>query len=202
MSGLPKRSFHLAVPAPNCSWRDKWRGPLRKWLTRASWRGLLRLLSDCPQLFSRQNVFFAAERLLCANQIIERNHSAFASKELFSAVRTAQTSRSRVTSEDPCSIAANPPTMTNAISASHSRSISRFRSFTQLPAGRFQLERQIQCFLVLPRTLVVREAQALVYERQVEARAFSLFDGDRMSRHGGQHSAADFQVQLRDRKPK
>ncbi|HEX4268750.1 MAG TPA: hypothetical protein VHY36_12745 [Steroidobacteraceae bacterium] len=83
-------------------------------------------------------------------------------------------------------------------SASHSRWSSRFTSFTQLPAGRFDLERQIQRLLVLQRTLVVRETQTLFRQRQVETRALSLFDGAGVGRHGGQHSAVDLRAQLRD----
>jgi hypothetical protein len=95
-----------------------------------------------------------------------------------------------VTSDGPCSIAAKPPTMTNSTSASNRRWISRFRSFTQLLAGALELERQIQRLLVLHSALIVGETQALFYEREVETRSFSLFEGTRVSPHGGQHLMA------------
>jgi hypothetical protein len=53
--------------------------------------------------------------------------------------RMVQTSRSRVTNVEPCSIPAKPPTTTKSMFASQRRSISRFSCTTQLTSHSFKL---------------------------------------------------------------
>jgi hypothetical protein len=48
------------------------------------------------------------------------------------------------------------------------------RSLTKLPADALELERQIQCRLMLQRTSFVRTAQVLLDETQIESRRFGL----------------------------
>ena len=96
---------------------------------------------------------------------------------MFSALRTAQTSRSRVTRLEPCNTPAKPPTITKSTPASQRRSISRFSCTTEFTSDSFELQREFQGSLVLLGTLVVGIAQADLNETEVDSSADCFFSG-------------------------
>lgn len=66
--------------------------------------------------------------------------------------------------------------MTKSISASQRRCSSRLSSDTQLLSYPFELKRKFQRCLMLPGTLFVRAAQALLDQADIESRAFGFLD--------------------------
>src|SRR5687768_12201113 len=100
---------------------------------------------------------------------------------MFSALRTAQTSRSRVTKLEPCNTPAKPPTITKSTPASQRRSISRFSCTTEFTSDSFELQREFQGSLVLLGTFVVGIAQTELDETQVDSRTGRCFN----CRHAG-----------------
>src|SRR5688572_30032244 len=88
-----------------------------------------------------------------------------------------QTSRSRVTSEEPCSTPANPPTMTKSMFASHRRSMRRLRCTTQSASRGLQLQSQLERRLMLLGALVIAIAQADFQQTDIDSCLARFFDG-------------------------
>jgi hypothetical protein len=78
---------------------------------------------------------------------------------------------------------ANPPTMTNSMSASQRRCRRRLRSVTELPPHSFEFEREVQRFLVLDGPLLMAIGQARVHEAQVKTCFLSVLDCGTRRRH-------------------
>jgi hypothetical protein len=124
-----------------------------------------------------------------------RSPNATRSFDTLSGVSTVHTSKSRVTSVEPCNTPAKPPTMTKSMSASRSRSMRRLSCVTELLACSFHLEHQVERGLMLNRALVVGILEARPDQAHVEAGAL----GDLGSGFGPGHGDCSNVANLAER---
>jgi len=103
---------------------------------------------------------------------------------MFSVVRTAQMSRSRVTIDEPWTTPANPPITTKLTPESTSSRSNSLKLCIARATDPVEFHDQRQRLIVLPNTLFRIKPQVLFHETQIKAGAFRFGYGIfRLVRH-------------------